>query len=143
VVRPGDVIRVPSPPSGYVYVMGQVARPGPYQLPPAGGMTITRAIAAAGGYGNLAVPERIDFTRLLDRDREATVLLDGKAIGQRRQPDIWLKPNDVINVGTTWWALPLAVVRNGFRVSYGFGFILDRNISNDLFGPPPVNAFGQ
>jgi len=143
IIRPGDVIRVPAPPSGLVYVSGQVARPGPYQLPTSGGLTLMRAIDSAGGFGNLAIPERIDLTRLLDHNREATIMLDGKAIGQKTQPDVWLKPNDRINVGTTWWALPLAVIRNGFRASYGFGFVLDRNISNDLFGPPPLNALGQ
>jgi polysaccharide export outer membrane protein len=143
IIRPGDVIRVPAPPSGLFYVGGQVARPGVYQLPASGGVTLTRAIIGAGGYGNIAIPERTELTRIVAHNREATILLDGKAIGQKTQPDMWLKPNDVINVGTNWWALPVAVIRNGFRASYGFGFVLDRNISNDLFGPPPVNAFGQ
>lgn len=143
IIRPGDVIRVPSPPTGLVYVAGQVARPGPYQLPLSGGLTLTRAITSAGGYGNLAVPSRIDLTRIVGPNRQATIMLDGEAIDNRTQPDVWLKPNDEIRVGTTWWALPLAVIRNGFRASYGFGFVLDRNISNDLFGPPPLNALGQ
>ncbi len=34
---------------------------------------------------------------------------------------------------------PAAVVRNGFRASYGFGFLLDRNFGNDVFGAPPTN----
>ncbi len=143
IIRPGDVIRVPAPPMGLFYVGGQVARPGVYQLPATGGVTLMRAITGAGGFGNLAIPERTELTRIVAHNREATILLDGKAIGQKTQPDVWLKPNDVINVGTNWWALPVAVIRNGFRASYGFGFVLDRNISNDLFGPPPVNAFGQ
>ncbi len=143
IVRPGDVIRVPAPPSGLVYVTGQVARPGPYQFPSSGGLTLMRALDSAGGLGSIAIPERIDLTRILDKNRQATILLNGRAISRQTQPDVWLKPNDRINVGTNFWALPLAVVRNGFRASYGFGFVLDRNISNDIFGPPPVNAFGQ
>jgi protein involved in polysaccharide export with SLBB domain len=143
IVRPGDVVRVPQPPSGLVYLSGQVARPGPYQLPGVGGLTIMRALDAAGGFGSLAIPERIELTRVLDHNREATIMLDGRAIAERTQPDVYLKPNDRINVGTNFWALPLAVIRNGFRASYGFGFVLDRNISNDIFGPPPVNQFGQ
>jgi hypothetical protein len=51
-------------------------------------------------------------------------------------PDVYLKPDDRINVGTNFWAYPLAVVRNGFRVSYGFGFVLDRNFGDEVFGPP-------
>jgi hypothetical protein len=144
IVRPGDVVRIPQPPNGLVYMSGQVARPGPYQLPTTGGgLTIMRAIDAAGGFGTIAIPERIELTRLLDKNREATIMVDGRAIAERTQPDVYLKPNDRINVGTTFWALPLAVIRNGFRASYGFGFVLDRNLANDIFGPEPVNQVGQ
>lgn len=143
IVRPGDVIRVPAIPSGFVYIGGQVARPGPYQIPATGTFTLLRGLVSAGGLGNLAIPERIDLTRMVGTDHQATILLDGRAITRQTQPDVKLKPNDIINVGTNFWALPLAVVRNGFRASYGFGFILDRNIGSDIFGPPPVNAFGQ
>ena len=38
------------------------------------------------------------------------------------------------------WAFPLAVVRSGFRVTYGWGFLLDRNFGNDVFGAPPSNV---
>jgi len=137
VVRPGDVIVVPAPPSGLVYMSGQVARPGPISLPPMGGLTLLRALDAAGGLGNIAIPERIDLTRMIGRDRQATIRLDGRAIAEQTQPDVYLKANDRINVGTNFWALPLAVIRNGFRANYGFGFIVDRNFGNDIFGPPP------
>ena len=61
------------------------------------------------------------------------------AIRQRTEPDIVLRPDDHIIVGTNWGATPLAVIRNGFRASYGFGFLLDRNFGNDVFGAPPSN----
>jgi polysaccharide export outer membrane protein len=137
VIRPGDVIRVPSPPQGLVYMAGQVSRPGPITLPSTGGLTLLRALDAAGGLGNIAIPERIDLTRMIGRDRQATIRLDGRAIAEQTQPDVYLKANDRINVGTNFWALPLAVVRNGFRASYGFGLLVDRNFGNDIFGPPP------
>jgi polysaccharide export outer membrane protein len=137
VIRPGDVIRVPAPPSGLIYMAGQVARPGPINLPPNGGLTLLRALDASGGLGSFAIPERIDLTRMIGRDRQATIRLDGRAISEQTQPDVYLKANDRINVGTNFWALPLAVVRNGFRANYGFGLLIDRNFGNDIFGPPP------
>ncbi|MDX2131537.1 MAG: polysaccharide biosynthesis/export family protein [Planctomycetota bacterium] len=143
VIRPGDVVRVPTPPFGTIYVGGQIQRPGTYSLPSTGGLTLQRLVHAAGGYAGIAVPSRIDLTRVVGKDREATIMLDGAAIANRTQPDVYLKPNDSVVVGTTFWALPLAIFRNGLRMSYGFGFVLDRNISNDLLGPPPVNQFGQ
>ena len=51
-------------------------------------------------------------------------------------------PNDHINIGTNFWAFPLAVVRGGLRVSYGFGLLADRNFGNDIFGAPPRTIGG-
>jgi polysaccharide export outer membrane protein len=143
VVRPGDVIRVPANREGEVYVGGQVQRPGVYNLSRTGRVTLSRIIFAAGGLGNLAVPERVDLTRVVGEGRQATVRLDLRAIYEGTQPDIYLKADDTINIGTNFWALPMAVIRNGFRFNYGFGFVIDRNFGNDLFGPPRVNSAGQ
>jgi len=137
VVRPGDIVRVPPAPEGIVYVSGQVNRPGPYNLPATGKLTLERAIIAAGGLSNLAIPSRVDLTRMVGPDREATIRLDLGAIAERTQPEVYVKANDIINVGTNFWAMPLAVTRNGFRASYGYGFIMDRNFGSDILGVPP------
>ncbi|MFG0331258.1 MAG: polysaccharide biosynthesis/export family protein [Phycisphaerales bacterium] len=143
VIRPDDVIRIPAPQTGVFYVEGQVNRPGTYELPNFGRMTLRRAITSAGGLGPLAIPERVEITRTIAGDRQITVLLNLKAIYDATAPDVYIKPEDQINVGTTWYAAPLAVIRNGFRASYGFGFLLDRNFGNDVFGAPPTNRFGN
>jgi polysaccharide export outer membrane protein len=137
VIRPGDIIRVPSRNAGFVYIMGQSARPGTYTVPGENELTLKQLVAASGGLGGLANPRRVDLTRRIGDAQEATVRLDLKAIFDGTEPDIFLKENDLINVGTDFWAVPLAVVRNGFRVTYGFGFIADRNFGNDIFGAPP------
>lgn len=138
VIRPGDVIRVPTPPQGNIYLGGEVLRPGTYNLPFSGQLTVKQAVIAAGGLNALAIPERVDLIRRVSEDREAVVRLNLRAIFEGTEPDLFLKPEDIINVGTNWTAAPLAVMRNGFRASYGFGFLLDRNFGNDVFGPPPV-----
>lgn len=134
VIRPGDVIRVPVPRGGLVYMAGQVARPGPYALPTDGKLTLIRAIDAAGGLNSIAIPEKIDIMRMVGENRQATISLNYRAIVEQNQPDIVLKADDRINVGTNFWAQPLAIIRNGFRASYGFGFILDRNFQGEVFG---------
>lgn len=141
VIRPGDVILIPAPNVGLVYMAGQINNPGAIALPPNGGLTLLRAIDSAGGMSSIAIPERIDLTRMIGTERQATIRLNGRAIAEQTQPDVYLKANDRINIGTNFWALPLAVVRNGFRVSYGFGFLIDRNFGNDVFGAPPDNRF--
>ncbi|UCD30353.1 MAG: hypothetical protein JSV03_07760, partial [Planctomycetota bacterium] len=45
-------------------------------------------------------------------------------------PDIYIRPGDVINVGTHAIAQLLQAIRNGLRVSYGFSFSYDRNFAD-------------
>ncbi len=141
IIRSGDVIRVPPSPPGTLYLAGQVGRPGAYGV--AEKVTLLRIIASANGVTSIAAPERVDITRMLDGDRQATIRVNLKAIMEGTQPDLYLKGNDIINVGSTFWALPMAVIRNGFRMTYGFGFLADRNFGNDIFGAPPTNGLGQ
>jgi len=141
VIRPGDIIRVPPLPEGVVYVGGQVARPGTYNLPATGKLTLHRAVVAAGGLNSTAIPERTEIIRMVGPDRQAIVRLNLRAIAEGTQPDLVLKPDDQINVGTNFWAFPLAVIRQGFRFSYGFGFILDRNFGTEIYGPQQTQGF--
>ena len=139
IIRPGDQIYVQEPQSGVVYVDGEILRPGVYNFPANGKMTLSRLVAAAGGPGPLSIPTRVDLTRVVGENREATIRLNLAAIRNRTEPDIYLRPDDHIILGTNFWATPLAVFRNALRITYGFGFLLDRNFGNDVFGPPPIN----
>jgi polysaccharide export outer membrane protein len=139
IIRPDDQIYVDGPPVGIVYISGEVLRPGVYNLPSTDRLTLSRLIAAAGGLGSLAVPDRVDLTRMVGEHREATVRMNLAGIRRRTEPDIYLKSNDHVHVGTNWLAYPLAVFRNGLRMTYGFGFLLDRNFGNDVFGAPPTS----
>jgi len=96
---------------------------------------------AAGGLNSTAIPERTEIIRMVGPDRQAIVRLNLRAIAEGTQPDLVLKPDDQINVGTNFWAFPLAVIRQGFRFSYGFGFILDRNFGTEIYGPQQTQGF--
>lgn len=133
VIRPGDVISVPDTNAGFVYAMGQIARPGAYTIPGEKELTLYRLVASAGGLSGLAWPERVDLIRQINESEQAIVRLDLRAIANGTEPDIYLKENDIINIGTSGVATPLAVFRNGLRMTYGFGFILDRNFNQDVF----------
>ncbi len=137
VIRPGDDIYLQFPPIGMVYIDGEVSRPGVFQLPSYGRLTLSRLVATAGGLSQIAIPERVDLVRRLPGGREAAIRLNLAAIRNRGEPDVILKKDDYIVIGTNFWATPLAVFRNGLRMTYGFGFLLDRNWGNDVFGPPP------
>jgi len=143
IIQPGDLINADAGDRGVVYIDGEVTRPGVYQLPEGGRLTVSRLVAAAGGLNQIAIPERCDLIRKVGEDKEATIRISVAAIRNRGEPDIYCKPDDHVIIGTNFWATPLAVFRNGFRVTYGFGFLLDRNFGNDVFGPPPVNVVGE
>jgi polysaccharide biosynthesis/export protein len=137
VVRPNDSIYIESPEQGLVYIDGEISRPGVYSLPTMGRLTLSRLISTAGGFAPIAIPEKVDLIRVIGKNREAKIRMNVAAIRQGTEPDIYMKPDDHIIVGTNFWATPLAIIRSGFRATYGFGFILDRNFGNDVFGAPP------
>jgi len=93
---------------------------------------IKMAVAAAGNLGPLAWPENCTLVRRIGGDQEQTTSLNLRAICAGREPDQFLRPNDVLEVGTHWKTSFLAVVRNAFRVSYGLGLIYDRNFGSPL-----------
>ena len=137
VIKPGDAIYCDSGDVGVVYIDGEISRPGVYNLPTAGRLTLSRLVAAAGGVSELAIPERCDLIRRLDSDKEACVRISLLAIRNRGEPDLFLKRDDHIIVGTNFWALPLSRVRRDLSFPNSIGFQLDRNFGNDVFGAPP------
>ncbi len=129
VIRNNDWVRVDPGPVGFYYMAGYVARPGPYAL--AGEqITLTQAVAAAGGLDQLAWPTRCEIRRRLDGDREEITQWNLARIMDGKDPNVYLKKNDEVRVGTHAIAPLLATIRNSFRFTYGFGFVYDRNFAD-------------
>ena len=97
-------------------------------------MTLKMAIAAAGGLGPLAWPKTCEVIRRIGKKKEEIVLVDLDKIASGEQPDFFIKPHDLINVGTHATARWRAILRNAFRATYGFGFVYDRNFADRDFG---------
>jgi protein involved in polysaccharide export with SLBB domain len=135
IIRNNDIIHVPPLQVGEFYVMGEVLRPGVYSLT-GRKVTAKMAVAAAGNLGPMSWPNNSILIRRVARDQEQTIPLPLNDIFAGREPDVFLKPDDVIAVGSHWSAPFLAVWRNAFRMTYGFGFIYDRNYSEMEFEVP-------
>jgi protein involved in polysaccharide export with SLBB domain len=138
IIKPGDSIHVPIDIVGDFYIDGNVNFRGAISLS-GRPMTLKMAIAAAGGLGPLAWPKRCEVVRRIGKDesgrwREEIVMVDLDKIARGEQPDFFIKPNDLIRVGTHSTARWRAVLRNAFRATYGFGFIYDRNFADRDFG---------
>jgi protein involved in polysaccharide export with SLBB domain len=135
VIRHQDWIRIDPGPVGLYYMGGHVARPGPFAFS-GQEITLTQAVIGAGMLDQLAWPTRCEIRRRLDGDREEITQWDLAAIMEGRAPDLFLRENDVVNVGTHAVAPILAAIRNAFRFTYGFGFVYDRNFAD-------IDSFGQ
>jgi len=133
VIKSGDSIFVPVDIVGEFCIMGNVNRTG--YIPLTGRpMTLKQAIAAAGGLGPLAWPKRCEIVRRIGRKKEEIVMVDLDKIASGEQPDFFIKPHDLINVGTHATSRWRAILRNAFRATYGFGFVYDRNFGDMDFG---------
>lgn len=129
VIRPHDLVNIPPGMVGEFFLAGNVTRPGAYSLT-GREITVKQAIASAGGFGPLAWPARADLVRRISGDEEQMIQIDLDAIFSGKTPDFYLRPNDIVNVGSSPASAFLAVLRNSFRLSYGFGFVYDRNFAD-------------
>jgi polysaccharide biosynthesis/export protein len=126
VVHPDDLIVVRPPLQGEYYMGGHVARTGVYSLT-GRKITLTQALWAAGGLDQLGIPGRTLIKRRVENNKQVVARVDLEKIIASQEPDIYLKPDDVVEVGTNALAPFLAAARGGFRITYGFGFLYDRN----------------
>lgn len=127
-IWPHDVIYVMPPVTGFYYMGGHVTRPGAYTFT-GPKVTLKQAIVAASMLDGLAIPQRTDIIRHIQPNSELTVRVNLDKIFAGEQPDIYLKPDDQVMVGTNALAPFIAAARGAFRITYGFGFLYDRNFA--------------
>lgn len=77
-------------------VLGQVNRPGSYEMPEGspGGIDVLEAIAIAGGYTRIAAPERISVKR-----RDQILRVNAKRLAHDSGQNFRIQPGDTITVG--------------------------------------------
>lgn len=144
IIRPADRITVPRDLIGEFYVGGNVNAPNAYPIT-GRPITLKQAITIAGGLNAIAWPQKVEVVRRIGENQaglmqEEIVLVDLKKIAEGTQPDFFIKQHDYINVGTHGTSRWLAVLRNAFRATYGFGLIYDRNFAYDDFGDSPIHS---
>jgi protein involved in polysaccharide export with SLBB domain len=94
-LRPGDIIVVVEAPP--IYAMGNVVSPQGLILVP--GMTLTKAIAMAGGLRQHSLTKKIRVIRTRPYTSERTeIVIDWEKIKKHRADDFVLKPYDIVEV---------------------------------------------
>ncbi|HMP72066.1 MAG TPA: polysaccharide biosynthesis/export family protein [Kiritimatiellia bacterium] len=98
-VNPRVVIRVTTARGHQFVLLGEVRSPGVYPLGVGESVTLLQAIANAGGFTELASPDRV---RIVRRNNGETITMRVRVSdllsGRGREEDIPLQPNDVITV---------------------------------------------
>lgn len=92
---PSVIVTVLDYSSKRVTVLGQVQKPGSFQLEP--GMTLLQALSLAGGLTSLANVSRVNLTRTSE-GKATTVVVNIEAIYEGEVPDVPLQPGDRVFV---------------------------------------------
>lgn len=97
VIEPDDVISVPEPRE--ISVMGEVEKPGRYEMPKEKQMTLLDAIAIAGGFTKHSDENNTTIIRVKNGKRETIKVRVKDIIGKgEKDKDIPLEPDDVVSV---------------------------------------------
>ena len=92
-------------PWGTVTVLGEVAMPGPVNMPSTMDLTVTKVLQAAGGLRPFANKSKIRVSRCDKDGKKSTYTIDLIEIGEkgRIEKDIVLRAGDVVWVPETWY----------------------------------------
>lgn len=81
-------------------MLGQVNRPGSYEMPDGSpdGIDILEAVAMAGGYTRIAAPERVSVRRRTEKGDEL-LKVDAKRLAHKGGGNFQVRPGDTVTVG--------------------------------------------
>ena len=81
-------------------VLGQVNRPGSYEMPEGspGGIDLLEAVAIAGGYTRIAAPERVSVRRHTGNS-DQVIRVDAKRLAKKNGSGFLIESGDTITVG--------------------------------------------
>jgi protein involved in polysaccharide export with SLBB domain len=96
VIYPGDVVKVRSLSDGYIYISGEVLRPGSseFRRP----LTILQAVSCAGGASPIAAENKCKVIRRDAEGRETEVIVDLQRIRSGKDQNLLMACNDTILV---------------------------------------------
>ena len=95
-IKPHDVITVPR--ARMVYVLGNVTKPGGYVMTDNDSMSLTQAIALAGGWDHTAALKQARVLRASGGAEREQIPANVKAIMENKQPDVQLHADDILYI---------------------------------------------
>ena len=95
-IKPHDVITVNR--ARMVYVLGNVTRPGGYVMSENETMSVTQAVALAGGWDKTAALTSARVLRADGGPQREQIPVNVKKVMENKSPDLQLKPDDILYV---------------------------------------------
>jgi polysaccharide biosynthesis/export protein len=95
-IQGGDLFYVPEKELGIYYVVGDVLRTGPFQVPDGEPLLVTRALAMAGGPTRTAKMSQGMLVRYDPNGERREMPVDFAAIFKGKRPDFVVQPDDII-----------------------------------------------
>jgi len=100
-LQPDDTVIIPIDRTVYIYVFGQVRRPGALEVRKSNIPTLIQAIAQAGGFSERASKGRVLIKRMDENGEEIEIKVNVRNILKGKRKDIQLKENDTVYVPET------------------------------------------
>jgi len=118
----GDVVQIPERHIERFFVIGDVNRPGAYELPREEELFISQALAEAGGPMRTAKASKAVLVRWDEEGRRQELAVNVEDILKGKQPDMALHPNDVL-------FLPGSTAKS---IGYGLLGVIPGTLSNTI-----------
>jgi polysaccharide export outer membrane protein len=95
-LRGGDVLYVPQRRKQHFFVVGDVNKPGAYEMAGPATLLSSQAVSKAGGPSRTAKMSKGVLVRFDETGARQEIPVDFKAVLEGRKPEIPIKPNDII-----------------------------------------------
>jgi polysaccharide biosynthesis/export protein len=115
-IKAHDVISIPR--ARMVYVLGDVTRPGGYVMQENETMSLTQAVALAGGWSTNASLKSARVLRVSSGAEREQIPANIKAIMNNKAPDLDLRPDDILYVPNS---VSRMVTTRGLEAAIGIG----------------------
>ncbi len=83
-------------------ILGQVTKPGTYELPGGGSMSLLEAVGVAGGFTRSADRGKVSIQRTTKKGRES-IKINAKKLSGEGENSFTVQPGDVITVAESWF----------------------------------------
>lgn len=84
-------------------ILGQVARPGSYEIPGGRALSLLEAVGVAGGFTRSADRSKVIIRRTSEGGTEGSIKVNAKKLSYGGKETFTIQPNDVISVGESWF----------------------------------------